>query len=155
PHSLALLRARRERPCERRTAEQRDEPAAPHSITSSAMASNPGGKVIPSDLAVFRLISSSNLADWDHRQFSRSRAVQNFAAVDAGLAIGVCQIRRIAHQAASSDELALAIDGRQCIACREPDDLVGPDPKERAGADHHCTGAKLLRLVESSVDLSF
>src|SRR5262249_32150581 len=106
-------------------------------------------------LAVFRLISSSNLADWDHRQFSRSRAVQNFAAVDAGLAIGVCQIRRIAHQAASSDELALAIDGRQCIACREPDDLVGPDPKERAGADHHCTGARLLRLVESSVDLSF
>src|SRR5215471_5147918 len=38
--------------------------ASHHSITSSAMASNPGGKVIPSDLAVFRLISSSNLADW-------------------------------------------------------------------------------------------
>src|SRR5262245_25988041 len=34
-----------------------------HSITSSAMASNPGGKVSPSDLATLRLISSSNLAD--------------------------------------------------------------------------------------------
>jgi len=33
--------------------------------------------------------------------------------------------------------------------------MVAPDPKERAGADHHCTGAKLFRLVESSVDLSF
>src|SRR5262249_5345754 len=39
PHSLALLRAQRERP-RRRTTEQRDELAASHSITSSARASN-------------------------------------------------------------------------------------------------------------------
>src|SRR5262249_41532583 len=44
PHALALLRARRERPC-RRAAEQRDELAAPHSITSSARASSVGGTV--------------------------------------------------------------------------------------------------------------
>src|SRR5262249_16685162 len=58
-----LLRARRHRPRQRRAAEHRNELAPPHSITSSAMASNPGGKVSPSDLAIFRLISSSNLAD--------------------------------------------------------------------------------------------
>ena len=34
-----------------------------YSITSSAMASNPGGIVRPSDLETLRLISSSNLAD--------------------------------------------------------------------------------------------
>src|SRR5262249_17993388 len=46
-----LLRVRRERPrC--RTAEQRDELAAPHSITSSAIASRPGGKLSPNALAV-------------------------------------------------------------------------------------------------------
>ena len=41
---LALLRTRRERPCSR-AAEQRDEIAASHSITSSAMASTPGGRL--------------------------------------------------------------------------------------------------------------
>src|SRR5262249_5701214 len=64
PHPLRLLRARRARQCCGRAPEQRDERATlHHSITSSAIASNPGGKVSPSDLAVFRLISSSNLAD--------------------------------------------------------------------------------------------
>src|SRR5262249_19011159 len=42
PHALALLRARRERP-RRRAAEQRDELAPLHSITSSARASSVGG----------------------------------------------------------------------------------------------------------------
>src|SRR5262245_49787803 len=47
-----------ERPCSR-AAEQRYERAALHSITSSAMASTPGGIVKPSVLAVLRLITSS------------------------------------------------------------------------------------------------
>src|SRR5262249_13061121 len=34
-----------------------------HSITSSAMASSPGGKLRPNALAVLRLITSSNLVD--------------------------------------------------------------------------------------------
>src|SRR5262249_18485712 len=54
-----LLRAHRERPCRRRTAEQRDELAALHSITSSARASNVAGTSSPSALAVLRLITSS------------------------------------------------------------------------------------------------
>src|SRR5262249_3894530 len=54
-----LLRARGERPrgC---TAEQGDERAAIHSITSSARASSVGGMVRPSALAALRLITSSN-----------------------------------------------------------------------------------------------
>ena len=56
-----LLRARRERPRRRRAAEQRDELAPPHSITSSARASSIGGTSRPSALAVLRLITSSNL----------------------------------------------------------------------------------------------
>src|SRR5262249_27631250 len=55
-----LLRPRRERPRRSCAAEQRDEIAPLHSITSSAMASTPGGIVRPSALAVFRLITSSN-----------------------------------------------------------------------------------------------
>src|SRR5262245_40561857 len=57
-----LLRARRERPC-CRVANQGDELASRHSITSSAMASSRGGKLRPNALAVLRLITSSNLVD--------------------------------------------------------------------------------------------
>jgi hypothetical protein len=41
-------------------AEERDEPAPVHSITSSARASNVSGTVRPSALAVLRLMTSSN-----------------------------------------------------------------------------------------------
>jgi hypothetical protein len=54
------LRARRERPrC--RPAEQRDERAPLHSITSSASASRLGGISTPNAFAVARLMTSSNL----------------------------------------------------------------------------------------------
>src|SRR5262245_34484952 len=55
-----LLRARRERPrsC---AANQRDELAPPHSITSSARAVTAAGTVRPSARAVTRLITRSNL----------------------------------------------------------------------------------------------
>src|SRR5262249_24866673 len=51
-----LLRARSERPS--RAAEQRDERAPPHSITSSARASSVGGTSGLSALAVLRLMAS-------------------------------------------------------------------------------------------------
>src|SRR5262249_33564457 len=63
PHTLALLRPRRERPRRGRAAEQRDELAALHSITSSARASRFGGTSMPSARAVDRLMTSSNLVD--------------------------------------------------------------------------------------------
>src|SRR5262249_24725504 len=56
-----LLRPRRERPRDRCAAEKRDERAPSHSITSLARASTFSGTSRPSDLAVFRLITSSNL----------------------------------------------------------------------------------------------
>src|SRR5262249_36143171 len=55
-----LLRARRERP-RRRAAEQRDELAALHSITSSARSRTASGILSPSALAVVRLMTKSNL----------------------------------------------------------------------------------------------
>src|SRR5262249_43018421 len=47
PHPLSLLRARRERPYRSRAAEQRDELAPSHSITSSAVASSACGTLRP------------------------------------------------------------------------------------------------------------
>src|SRR5262245_45866289 len=62
PDPLALLRPRLERPrC--RAAEQRDERAAHHSITSSAQALSVGGISRPTVRAVGRLVNKSNLVD--------------------------------------------------------------------------------------------
>src|SRR5215813_1486061 len=71
PHTLALLRPRRERP-RRRAAEQRDELAAlqlrDHSMTSSARPDSGSGTVMPSALAVLRLMISSTFVDcWTGR----------------------------------------------------------------------------------------
>src|SRR5262249_50187624 len=60
-HGLAaLLRTRRDRP-RRCAAEQRDELATFHSITSSVRASTVAGKSRPSALAVLRLMTNSYL----------------------------------------------------------------------------------------------
>src|SRR5262245_4827589 len=56
-----LLRACGESPRNRRAAEQRDELAPPHSITSSARSRNDSGIWRPSALAVVRLTTRSNL----------------------------------------------------------------------------------------------
>src|SRR2546430_16742347 len=56
----ALLRARRERPRDRRAAEQRDELAPLHSITSSARKRTAGGIVSSRDFAVLRFSANSN-----------------------------------------------------------------------------------------------
>jgi hypothetical protein len=58
--AVGLLRSRRERPC-RRAAEQRDELASLHSITSSARNRNESEIVNPSALAVVRFMTRSNL----------------------------------------------------------------------------------------------
>src|SRR5262249_55895237 len=61
-HGLhGLLRARRERPCGCRAADERDELAALHSITSSASARSAGGIVNPSALAALRFTTSSKV----------------------------------------------------------------------------------------------
>src|SRR5262249_50572145 len=55
-----LLRARRNRPCRRCAAEQRDELAPLHSITSSARARSDGGTSRLSTFAVLRFRASLN-----------------------------------------------------------------------------------------------
>src|SRR5262249_16150716 len=69
PHALGLLRARRERPCRRRAAEQCHELAPLHSITSSARASSVGGTSRPMILAVCRLMTISK---FDARKIGKS-----------------------------------------------------------------------------------
>src|SRR6516164_8045157 len=59
----SLLRTRCERPHDRHATEEGDELASPHSITSSASASNLSGISRLSALATLRFITNSNLVD--------------------------------------------------------------------------------------------
>src|SRR5262249_33753543 len=63
PCPFGLLRPRRKRPRGRRAADERDELATLHSITSSAATSSFSGTVSPSIVAVWALITNSNLFD--------------------------------------------------------------------------------------------
>src|SRR3954468_4222951 len=60
PYALGLLRTHHNRPRRRRAAEQRDELAPPHSITSSACASSAAGRSRPKIFAVRKLSTSVN-----------------------------------------------------------------------------------------------
>jgi hypothetical protein len=80
------------------TAEQRDELAALHSITSSVTASRDAGTVRAS-MSVWALMTSSNLLDFATGK-SAGCAFADAARVDAGLTIGIHNIGAIAHQSA-------------------------------------------------------
>src|SRR5262249_51700711 len=71
-----LLRPRRDRPRRRRAADQRDELAAPHSITSSARRRRAVGTSKPMALAVLRLRIVSNFVGCST---GRSAALAPFA----------------------------------------------------------------------------
>ena len=101
-----LLRARRERPRRRRAAEQRDELAPLHSITSSARASSDGGMVEAERLGGLEVDDQLELGRLHHRQVGGLFALENPADVDAGLAISSGMIGSVAHQAAGIGEFA-------------------------------------------------
>ena len=76
-----------------------------HSITSSAMASMPDGMVRPSDLAVLRLMTNSNLSE-EHRKLGWLLALKDATDINTSLSIGVRKIDAVADQAAGCGILA-------------------------------------------------
>src|SRR5262252_974720 len=103
PNDRHRLRARRQRPCCSRAADKRDELAAVHSITSSAVESSVAGTVRPSALAVLRLITNSNL-------------VGCTTGKSPGLALCVRKVRSIAHQTTGCGVLPQIVDRGNRIA---------------------------------------
>src|SRR5262249_44783205 len=110
PHPFRLLRPRRTRPRHSRAAEQRDEVAPPHSITSSAVASSVGGTLRPSVRAVCRLMTNSNLVG--RITGSSDGFSQDATDIDPDLAILLSKVCPIAHQSADIGQNAIEIDRR-------------------------------------------
>ena len=96
---------RRERP-RSRTAEQGDELAPSHSITSSARRRKDSGIFSPIALAVVRLMTSSNLVGCKTGRSAGFFALEDAAYIEAGLPKTVRLIGTITYQKAGSDGLA-------------------------------------------------
>jgi hypothetical protein len=80
-----------------------------HSITSSARASSVGGISRPSILAVWALMTNSNLVDCSTGR-SAGLALEDAAGIDAGLAIHIGEACAVAHQSAHVDRFAILVD---------------------------------------------
>src|SRR5262245_60656763 len=88
------------------------EPPSHHSITSSAIASSPGGTASPNAFAVFMLITSTNLVGCITGRSGWLVAFENAADIDASLAIRIPVVGAIAHQATGGGEIASDEDCR-------------------------------------------
>jgi hypothetical protein len=149
-----LLCARRERP-RRHAAEQHDEVAPSHSITSSARASSVGGTSRPIPFAVARLMTRSNLVGSSDRQVAGFLTFENPADVDAGTAIGIGLAWSIAHQPAGLDVLAMHIARGQRVAGHSRDQLSTLAIEERTTADEQRAGAHLHDGREGGIEFAF
>ena len=126
PHCW-LLRPRRDRPSSCSTAEQRDELAPLHSITSSVRASSDTGISRPSAAAVLRLMTNSNLvANW-HRKLSGHFAPENTIYVGRGAPVKGGDIHTVRGQAAARYMVTVRIHGGQVVLRRERSDQFAMD----------------------------
>ena len=128
------LPPRRERPCGG-AADQGDELAAPHSITSSALASRVGGTSTPSAFAVLRLIGKLVFGRRLHGKVGRLLALEDTIDVAGRASVRVDRIGPVGHQAAVGDEQAIGINRRQVVPRRQRDDQLSMS--ERQPARHH------------------
>ena len=117
-----LLRPRRERPRRRRAAEQRDELAPLHSITSSARASSGRRNVEAERLGGLEVDDQLVLGRRLHRQVGRLLALEDAVDVAGGASILVDQVRPVGDQATGCDGVAAGVDRGQTVPGRQRGD---------------------------------
>ena len=117
----------------RRAAEQRDELAPSHSITSSARASSIGGTSMPSVLAVLQIDDQFELGRLLHRQIGGLRPLENAAAIDADLAERIRKAGAVAYQPTRFRIVAHRVGCRNRMTNRQHGQLHAPAIEE---SDH-------------------
>src|SRR5262245_50807679 len=118
-----LLRPRRERP-HRCAAEQRDELAPLHSITSSARASTDDGISSPSALAVLRLTTSSYLVGACTGRSAWLLSLKDAVDVAGRAAVRIDRTRSVGDQAAADNEEAIRVHRDQPVPGHQRDDAL-------------------------------
>ena len=143
----ALLSARRKRP-NGRAAEECEERAPPHSITSSAAASRACGGSRPSARAVLRLIVRKK-REGCSTGMSAGRAPSRIAAISAPARLEEFgDVFRIGHEPAGLDVLAEGIDGGKPRRGRQLGKQRRVEVRLGVLTDHEGVGA----LAQSALD---
>ena len=119
PHPLRLLPPRRDWPYRRRTADQRDELAAPHSITSSARASSIGGTVEAERLGGLEVDDQFELGRLLHRQVPRLGALENLVNVASRTSIQVSHTRPVGDESTGRHKFSKPMKRWQLLPRRE------------------------------------
>ena len=149
-----LLRPRRQRPCRRRAAEQRDELAPPdHSITSSARASRVGGTSSPRALGSLEVDDQLVLGRHLHRKVGRLLAFEDAIDVAGRAPIRVGGIRSVGHQPAAGCEEAVRIDCRQSMASSERDNQITLSDALPAGRHDQASIGPAYKCRDAAFDL--
>ena len=125
-----------------------------HSITSSARASSDGGTARPSILAVWALMTSSNLRRLHDRQVRGLGALEDAAGIDADLTIRIRNVGSVAHQPADFGIFARRICRGDRVARRQVDQLDTPAGEEGVGADEEGVGPLARKSCEGRIDLA-
>src|SRR3954454_2837113 len=124
-------------------------------MTSSASASSVGGIFEAERLGGLEVDDKLEFGRPYHRQLGHLRTLQNPAGVDAGLAIGIGKTGSVTDQAASRNKLALNVDRRHRMSCRQRHDLVAPADEERITSNDECTNPLLHKRREGRIDFAF
>ena len=124
----------------RRAAEQRDELAPPHSITSSAIESSARRHSMPSALRRFQVDDELEFGRLQHRQVGRLGALEDVAGIDADLMKHIREVGAVAHQAAGRDNVAVLIGSRKSVARRQGGKLHAATVEETVGTDEEGIG---------------
>ena len=125
--------------------------AATYSITSSAAFSKPNGTVRPSALAVFRLMTKSNLVGLHNWKIGRLFTFEDSSGVIACLPIRIGDAGAVADQAACEGVLSKVIHGGQTILCRERNDTIASGIEVCIGCNEQGADPLLEEKREGSV----
>ena len=135
-----LLRTHQERACDRRNGKC-DELLPLHSITSSARARSVGGTVMPSALAVLRLITKSNLVGCSTGRSAGFGALKDLVYVGSGPPPEIKEARPVTHQAASCYMQPVRIHRRQPVLRRKVSKPCSMHRKHRVSEYKECPHA--------------
>ena len=128
----------------------------PHSITSSARSCIAVQRIsMPSALAVFRLITNSNLLDCPTGKSAGFSPLRNPPSLDTHQAIHVRKAVAVCHQTASVSKVAQVVDRRYPMACCQRDNLIAPIKEKRIGGTEKRSDSLLHHTCECSVKLAF
>ena len=126
-----------------------------HSITSSARASSDGGTFEAERLRGLEIDDQFEFGRLYDGKVSWPLALENATCIDADLLVCTSKARAIAHQTASSGELAVVINGGDFVACRQGSELIAAAGEKRIGNDDEGAGPLLHDICKGYFKIAF